>query len=136
MEIIPKKNIIIIDPYLLIHTENQDKLGLFKNCRDAKFLVCEHMDKSYFTSDEFDRMMHVIKSDEIDSVPVAALHMAELMTICNHLVPYQISIIAAAKFYECHFASDCCIFQKQASSVIGEERVFSGSEIRRLTKTC
>jgi hypothetical protein len=130
MEITPKKNIIIIDPYLLIPSKNQDYSGRFKNCQTTKFLVCDHLDQRDFTTKEFNCITSIIESDEIEMVPIDAVFISELFYLRTTLTPYQISILAAAQYYDCLFASDCCIFQKQACLVLGEDRVLKGSFVR------
>ena len=134
MEITPQKSLIIIDPYLLISVRGRIADGSLRSCQCAKFFICDHLSESDFISSEYSQIQAAIECEDIEQLPVNAIEMGDLFTMRNHLVPYQIASIAAARFYEFSFASDCCIFQGQARSVLGDKKVLSGSEIIRMIK--
>ena len=94
--------------------------------------ICNHLVSSDFTTDDYLRIQELIGSEDIEQLPVDAVEMNDLLGMRNHLVLYQIASIAAARFYECSFASDCCILQRMARSVLSEEKVLGGSDIRRI----
>ncbi|WP_309713547.1 hypothetical protein [Armatimonas sp.] len=132
MEIKPQKSLIIIDPHLLISIGGKIPSGSLTSCPYAKFFICNHLVSSDFTTDDYLRIQELIGSEDIEQLPVDAVEMNDLLGMRNHLVLYQIASIAAARFYECSFASDCCILQRMARSVLSEDKVLGGSDIRRI----
>jgi len=131
LEALQKIPTVILDPYLLMSLSAMYSTGSLSDCLYARFAVCDHIFPDHFLVGEYEQIMHVMNQENIETLSVPAVDLADLLSMRNVLVLNQIATIAAARFYGCMFASDCRAFRRAATTVLEPTHIFSGGQVRQ-----
>lgn len=131
MEALQKIPTVILDPYLLMSISAVLPNGVLAACLSARFAICDHILPGDFLPEEYEQLVQAINRENIETLSVSALEIADLLPMRNVLVLNQIATIAAARYYGCMFASDCCTFRQAASTVLKPAHILCGRQVRQ-----
>jgi hypothetical protein len=131
LEALQKIPTIVLDPYLLMSLSAILSTGALSACLYARFAICDHMPSGDFLPEEYERLMQAINQENIETLSVPAVEMADLLPMRNALVLNQIATIAAARFHGCMFASDCRTFRRAATTVLEPAHILCGRQVHQ-----
>jgi hypothetical protein len=122
---------VILDPYLLMSMSAVLPTGALAACLYAQFAICNHIPPGDFIPEEYEQLMQAINRENIETLSVPAVEMADLLPMRNALVLNQIATIAAARFHGRMFASDCRTFRRAATTVLEPIHILCGKQVRQ-----
>lgn len=129
LETLQKMPTVILDPYLLISMSATLSTGALAACLCARFAICDHLLPGDFLPEEYKNLMQAITQENVEKLSVPAVEIADLLPMRNVLVLSQIATIAAVRYHDCMFASDCCAFRRAAATVLKPAYILCGRQI-------
>jgi len=131
LEALQKIPTVVLDPYLLISMIAILPVGALAACLCARFAICDHLPPGDFLPEEYKHLMEAINQENIETLSVPAVEIADLLPMRNVLVLHQIATIAATRCHGCMFASDCCTFRRAATTMLEPARILCGRQVRQ-----
>ncbi len=131
MEVLQKIPTVVLDPYLLMSMSAVLPNGALATCLYARFAICDHIPPGDFLPEEYEQLMQAINRENVETLSVPAVEIADLLPMRNVLVLNQIATIAAARYHGGMFASDCCTFRRAATTVLKPAHILCGRQVRQ-----